>query len=340
LATLIVAKQQNKSSIASAELLEDSSSAYHNDFSSSGATLDCRATPGVTTRADIRKGATEGKPLVVPTSLSSILPDSLPVSEQNSSPSPSGQCGVWAVLSECESGKHHFAKRIVCGKEWCPECGHEDSAAHKRRQSRLIKKMQQISSLAYYVIEFPDKYRHIGRHAIDGDPDEVKGWCYSKADLRDTANTIINVMAGKRMGKEGRVGGFYARGLLRWHYFGDKVEGKWNPHANVLVEGGYIEPEKLQEIKTALRDALNCPDLIVHYSYAETPGQIMHKLKYVTRATFLNYDWNPYMAEELYNFRNQRWWGIWKDEPAWVLCKAEAEGADISGLERLPFLRQ
>ena len=47
------------------------------------------------------------------------------------------------------------------------------------------------------------------------------------------------------MGRRGRVGGYFKRGVLRWHWFGDKVPGKWNPHANVVVDSGYIENEQL-----------------------------------------------------------------------------------------------
>ena len=251
-----------------------------------------------------------------------------------------GRCGAWAVLAECSSGLHHFAKRIVCGKEWCPECGQDDSAAHKRRQSRLVPKLQQVKELGYFVIEFPEIYRHIGQQGIDPDP-EISAWCYSKADLRETTNIMVSVLAGKRgRGAGNRIDGYFNRGLLRWHLFGDKIEGKWNPHANVLVDGGYIEPEKLEEIKAALREALHCPDLIVNYSYADSPGKIMHKLKYVTRTTFKNKDWNPYMAAELFNFRNTRWWGKWNNEPAWELNQAEAEGADIDGLAAVGNLQE
>ena len=78
----------------------------------------------------------------------------------------------------------------------------------------------------------------------------------------------------------------------------------------------------------------------MNYGYKNTPGKIMHAVRYVTRATFRNYDWNPYMANELFNFRNQRWWGSWKDEPAWELKQAEAEGADIDGLAAVGNLQE
>lgn len=104
---------------------------------------------------------------------------------------------------------------------------------------------------------------------------------------------------------------------------------------NVLVDSAFIEPELLEEIKAALREALKCPDLIVHYSFFDEPGQIYHKIKYVTRATFREYSWNPYMAEELFNFRNQRWWGSWKDEPAWSVNQVTDEAPAYEAVNSL-----
>jgi hypothetical protein len=239
-------------------------------------------------------------------------------------------CGTYSLISECESGNHHFAKRIYCGKEWCPICGEKRSPAHNRRIARVLPKAMQIREMGYFVIEFPDMYRHLGAGGMS--PDEINGraWCYSKKDLQDTTRRIVDTLAGKRMGRRGRVGGFFSRGLLRWHWFGDEVTGKWNPHANVLVDSSFIENEKLEAIKATLRQALNVPDLIVHYSFYDKPGQMFQKVEYITRATFRDYDWNPYMANELFNFRNQRWWGTWKDAPAWGADQLEE--TDVDGL--------
>jgi hypothetical protein len=241
--------------------------------------------------------------------------------------SPKHICGTYALISECSAG-HMFAKRIYCGKEWCPVCGKKRSAAHNRRIARILPKAMQIRIMGYFVIEFPDALRHVGYHGVSG-LDDVEGWCNSKDDLQDTAKRIVDVLAGKRMGNHGRVGGFFKRGLLRWHWFGDEKPGKYNPHANVLVDAGFIPAEKLEEIKQALREALNVPDLIVHYSFVDTPGQMFQKIEYITRATFLKYEWSPYMAAQLFNFRNQRWWGDWKQEPVWgvdALDKTDVDG--------------
>lgn len=268
--------------------------------------------------------------------IDTLLSD-IPISESEKAPGPAAglekadNCGVWAVFTECESCHKIKAKRIYCGKEWCPVCGQDKSVAHKRRIARVLKKAMQIEKLGYFVIEFPEIYRHAGRRGVIPDDKGAKYWCYSKKDLRDTTDIILKVMAGHRTGKNRRVGGYFKRGLVRWHWFGDKIPGKWNPHINILVDGEYIERHKLDEIKMSLRQSLNVPDLIVNYHYCNSPGQIYHSVEYVTRATFLDRGWNQYMVEELYNFRNQRWWGKWDDEPAWEIADiSEKDKTDIA----------
>ncbi|MCL0095835.1 zinc ribbon domain-containing protein, partial [Dehalococcoidia bacterium] len=280
-------------------------------------------------------------------------------------------------------------RKLFCGKEWCKQCGEDDSASHKRRQARLLPKIRQIKNLGYFVIEWPEWARWIGQGGLDPDLDgkeKVAGWCYSKTDLRETTNIIIDVLAGKRCGRRGRVGGYFGRGITRWHWFGEKRPGKLNPHLNVLADfdtlsdevkatvqpaieqrkaelrsskqtkkvrkelraiecyergiSGYLPKPLLEKIQNDLRMALNIPDLIVHYSYFDKPGQMVNKVHYVTRATFRDYAWDPYLAEELYNFRNIRWWGSWNDDPVWSLKQAEVEGADIEGLEAVSSLQE
>ena len=340
-------------------------------------------------------------------------------------------CGSLVVLAQCSSDGHTFGKRLYCGKEWCQVCGKKGSHAHMRRVSRWLPKAMQIQHLGYLVIEFPNRYRKVGRW---GDPDDAPGWTYRKehlwpvpasgkyldyhslcegsddglhhwqkvrrnkaivlywcpecggeskreliGGLVKTTDDILDVLGGVTQGRKGRVGGYYGRGLGRWHWHGDKSNGKLNPHYNVLVDAdslkddirvsiqpevdkykaelqageqsesvrkllrgvymyehrksGYLPAPVLEAIKVSLRAALSVPELIVHYTHANTPGQIFHKVAYVTRATFLNESWDPYMAAELHDFRNSRAWGKWKDEPAWGLHDAAVEGEDTSGLE-------
>lgn len=267
-------------------------------------------------------------------------------------------CGLWFSHASCAGCGHHFAKKLLCGKEWCKSCGQDESAAHRRRQARMLPKIQQLETMGQVVIEFPESYRKVGE------------LCYSKVGLRNTTNLVIDVLAGQYTGHRVRTGGFFGRGTLRWHWFGEvcvhshsekgrrglrceftgkrcpkrkceKFEnnGKWNPHLNVLVDAGRLSKGALAELKKALRVALGVPNLIVNYSYAKATGKMVHAVKYITRATFKDYSWNQYMAAELYNFRNVRAWGKWDDVPLWEL--KEIEGVDdVSELEAVSKLQE
>lgn len=244
-------------------------------------------------------------------------------------------CGSWAVLSECAKGIHKFAKKIYCGREWCEHCGSHRSPAHNRKIARILPKIQQIKTMGYFVIEFPEWCRTLGRSGIKPDSKDDKFWCYSKKDLRDTTNSVVKILAGKRTGIKRRSGGYFKRGLLRWHWYGDKIPGKYNPHINVLVDGAYIDKRILNKIRNELRKELNIPTLIVNYSYMDQPGQMFHKAEYITRATFLNRSWDEYMAQEIYNFRNQRWWGSWNDEPVWNVTESDENESDLLKVAQL-----
>ncbi|GAI63651.1 unnamed protein product, partial [marine sediment metagenome] len=152
--------------------------------------------------------------------------------------------------------------------------------------------------MGFFVIEFPDRYR------------KIPGWTYSKTGLRKAGDRIVSVLAGKRANGH-RVGGYFSRGFMRWHWFGDMMAGKYNPHNNAIVEAGFLPPEKIESIKSDLATALLCPDLIVHYSYRQTGPEMIHTLKYITRSTFREESWDGYMAKQIHGFRNIRSWGKW-----------------------------
>jgi hypothetical protein len=130
---------------------------------------------------------------------------------------------------------------------------------------------------------------------------------------------------------------------MRWHWFNDDKPGYradvFNPHINFLVEGERLSSGELAELKVELRAATGCLGLIVNYHYGRSPGWIMHKVRYITRATFKRESWDEAFAAELYNFRNIRWWGKWDSQPVWNLKEAEAEGEDIAGLEAVSKLQ-
>jgi len=207
------------------------------------------------------------------------------------------ECAKWAMSGRCESG-HIFLKKLNCGIEWCPWCGQENSWIHERRIGRWLPKLQKMKSVGYFVIELPLESRAKLR---------------SKEALEDFGKEAKRIFKTRLD---------YDRGLRRWHFFGDdnpEVRG-YNPHLNILVDGGYLSYDRLEFVKSVLRSELNEPDLIVHYEYRATIPEMMHSLRYVTRATFLDYCWDPELAEAIRGFKNQQVWGNWKKyETLWTL---------------------
>ena len=260
--------------------------------------------------------------------------------------SPEKACGHYAVRGKC-ANDHVFARELLCGREWCPRCGSEWSAIHQQRFARLLPKAQQMESIGYWVLEFPlssrDKYR-----------------------TQDTLRAF-----GKRVKAAFKLFG-YDRGLRRWHWFGDVCihtraegliceysgkkcpkrkcdkfvnNGRYNPHLNILVDGGYIKLKALETVQGFLRLVLDEPELIINYSYCKSPAKKVHTLKYVTRSTFLDKSWDSRLAEEMLNFRNTTYWGKWHADPdlppVWSLddlpgeSKKEVAGLDVKSVESL-----
>jgi len=52
--------------------------------------------------------------------------------------------------------------------------------------------------------------------------------------------------------------------------------------------------------------------LDINYHYRQNRAQIIHTLNYCTKATFLDYDWDPALAEGLYGELYVVSWGYWK----------------------------
>ncbi|MBA7577175.1 hypothetical protein ES708_19021 [subsurface metagenome] len=206
-------------------------------------------------------------------------------------------CGSLALVGVTESGKR-IAKRICCGREWCEECREQ---AHNRRIARILKRLLQICPMTYIVVTFPVEVRPLMR---------------SKATL---------ALLGKRLRGLLRKRG-YQKVYTRWHFFGD-TPGVYHPHLNVLCDGGGMSPKQLADEKDAIRHKL-LPrsmaklidkDLVVHYAYSQDEKRMMHWTKYVTKATFLEREWDDQLASMLYGFHNGCFAGTWGDAPKWKL---------------------
>lgn len=205
------------------------------------------------------------------------------------------KCGCWSLVGQCANG-HGYAKKIYCGREWCEMCRDQ---VHNRRIARWLPKVQQLDGMGYLVITWPEEV------------------------LPLLCRKMVWRVVGRRIASALREEGF-DRGLRRWHWFGDK-DHDFRPHLNVIVEAKHLSMEKLERVKDRVkRAALRKPlaeaigkDCVVHYSYTGKPGKMYHILKYVTRATFLDREWDERIARELWNFRNCLWWGKWNGEAKW-----------------------
>lgn len=208
-----------------------------------------------------------------------------------------------------------------------------------------------MESVGYFVIQWPIKSR-----------DKMR----TKKALSEAGTKITRLM--KRLG--------YDRGYRAWHYFGDpkcpngcqdkshkkseklvnvdalnyqcpvcdsvfpvsKAKVKWNPHMNLMIDGRYIDENEMESIKKRMKVTLKETGLIIHYEYAK-PEEIskkVHLVKYITRATFLSYEWDKKMIKELHKFRGLSSWGsrdAWNGPDVWELEEGKVETSNLIKLE-------
>ena len=222
--------------------------------------------------------------------LSSVLPTQAQL--------PTGRlCGSLSLVGADEDG-NRIAKRLVCGREWCERCR---DTSHNRRIARVLPHLMQILPMSYIIITFPLEVRPMMK-----DPH------------------VLALIAKKTRRLLRRRG--YRKVYTRWHFYGQNSE-RFHPHLNVLCDGEWLPPESLDALKTAIRrrllkrsiaDAIG-KDLDINYAYCRTPKRIMHRIKYVTKATFLDYSWDDKLASWLYRFHNGCFSGTWNDPPRWRL---------------------
>lgn len=221
-------------------------------------------------------------------------------------------CPAGVITGSCANG-HRFAKEVYCGREWCGVCngkwekGKDMLPSHARRFARWYPKAQQFDGVGYWTFTIPL---------------ELRGKYRTREALGKLGHQVVALL--KSYG--------YSRGLRRWHFFGDKSD-IYNPHLNCLVDSGFMGGEALRSLRREYSRILGVKLAIAEYHYFDSVPEKVHALKYVTRATFLDWRWSADMAKELRGFRNQLWWGskLWKQEPVWSLDDLpEEQEADMS----------
>jgi hypothetical protein len=212
---------------------------------------------------------------------------------------PVAHCASTYILGEGD-GKT-FVKTIYCGKEHCKYCGKKDSIPHKRKIARWFQRWLSLKSWGYFVFTWPASASyHIDQNVMA----EISTFVRRKFKRLD-----------------------YDKGFQRWHYCGDD-EHKWKPHLNVVVQGKFIAPGTLRELKESVckfvRKLLGFKNIRanMNYSYTDNVKKATHILRYVTRATYrgqhniqgasVSLAQHGWICKQLYKHRNSRVWGTFE----------------------------
>lgn len=221
------------------------------------------------------------------------------------------ECSKGFVSGRCATG-HMYASNVICGKEYCEDCGKDGSPQHQKRFNRWLPKVKSLESCGFFVFTLPK---------------QLWGSYMNKIRLSAFRTALKNKL--KRIG--------FDRGLMRWHLYGDchtcnghgcnvcKYTGagkEYKPHLNVIVEWGFMdninENAIMLSIKQFVKDylkkkhQLTLLNPVINYSYADKKNEktISHQVKYITRATFRIYEQSA--AEILKNYRLTTTWGTFK----------------------------
>ena len=227
-------------------------------------------------------------------------------------PSNPKKCGQWSSFGQCLNG-HRFRKTLYCGKQWCELCR---DIIHRRKTARCLPRAQQFETMGYWVVRPPWELMPL---------------------LRTKSQRSLFV---KKVKDSLRAIG-YSRGLTFIHDFGEKST-RYAFHLNILVDGGYLPPGTLDEQKRKLRRMIYPRSVIrkwgdkldIFYEYRQTPAEMMHTLKYCTKATFEHIEWDEPLAGNLYGARYSSWWGKWDESPKWQLDDSDKRLEALVSLEQ------
>jgi hypothetical protein len=219
---------------------------------------------------------------------------------------------------ECENG-HKFLKAGGCNKEICAVCGKVGSALHWQRYGRWIGKalwmLKEYEAVGYMVITLPKEY-----------------WEKDREKLKKFRRYIIRKL--KRLG--------FKVGKLRYHWAGDRNK-TFYPHLNILMAGGWIDEETLEQLKVEVGKWLGYEGkVVIDYHYSSEIRKIRHWVKYITRPTLLLIEdeglRERVWVEVVQGFRNDVEWGKpgcieWeKSEEDWEILERELGEEELKAL--------
>lgn len=198
-------------------------------------------------------------------------------------------CCTGYIMGQCQTG-HHFAKAILCGKEFCADCGKNWSWIHQRRHYRWLPKVRSMRTVGYLVVTLPPA---------------VRQYFLDKDHLNEFRRYCIRLM--KREG--------FVRGLCRWHWCGEDGYN-WHPHLNFLFPGAYMSKEKLGDLrrkicaKVSSMSRIHLNTIVLNYRYTDQENKKAFWCKYVTRSTWRKFS-QP-LAHVVKGYRNNVTWGKWE----------------------------
>jgi hypothetical protein len=140
-------------------------------------------------------------------------------------------------------------------------------------------------------------------------PNEIRAWL-----LQDSAraNMFMRAFQNYIRRKLQRQG--VKRGMMRWHWMGDKNEKRYHPHLNVLYSGRYFwEKEELEawreEIIAWMQQytGIICKAVDIYNSYIKSEVKIWHKVKYICRPTLKREDLEEFCKARAVVFGFQTW---------------------------------
>jgi len=234
-------------------------------------------------------------------------------------------CPGVALHGECEE-EHHYAKGVICNREWCPpaegRCGGKNGAGHQRRKSRWLPKARKIGGMGRFVPTIPPEVRY-------------------KYRTQESLGKL-GISAKRMFQRHG-----FSRGLRRWHLFGDDHRDhdtdagtpEYHPHLEILVDGSYLRRKQLKAIKRSWANILQVPvsRVNIYYEYVQ-PDDIrrkLHRVSYALRPTFTDWRWDTELAYNIIGFHNMQTWGHWDGPDLWDIPEGDEDGpgAELEELE-------
>lgn len=187
-----------------------------------------------------------------------------------------------------ETQKNNYYKLLVCGKEWCKDCGKMHSITHDRKIQAVFPKFKRLienenQAIGYLIVTIPKELRNFFRN-----PKALN-------DFRTYWRRKL-----KRFGAN--------CGLIRYHWAGDDGY-HWHPHLNILFPSDWIELETLRQWRADLSkwfsDYCQTEKQLkanLYYSFTYEVGKLNHWVSYVTRPTQIKY--NPWNEKTIKGYRN------------------------------------